>query len=239
MSDRARSSADGGSDDIGRETSDADGVSDTTKGLAMDGGPDDEDWPDDEDAPDEEDAPDDEDAPDMGDLFDELEELAETVDSPSEREQVHETMRMARDVQDPEVFGRVVFGFDRSDAAEALLGSLLFGIPMFVEGGTTEVGEYIAARPSFFLLTNVLTVGLVIGILYVADFQDVRVHEPIFGVFPRKLLGVITIPLLTALVVMTAWGRLTWADPWLALCQVSVALVPMAIGSALGDLLPG
>lgn len=177
--------------------------------------------------------------PDMGDLYDELEELAETVDSPAEREQVRETMRMARDVQDPDVFGRVVFGFDRSDAAEALLGSLLFGIPMFVEGGTTEVGEFIAARPAYLLLTNALTVALVVGILYVADFQDVRVHEPILGVIPRKLLGVITIPLLTAVVVMTAWGRVDWADPWLAVCQISVALVPMAIGSALGDLLPG
>ena len=90
-----------------------------------------------------------------------------------------------------------MFGFDRSDAGEALLGSFLFGIPMFDEGGTTEVGEFIAARPTHVLLTNALTVALMVGILYVADFQDVQVH------------------------------------------QISVALVPMAIGSALGDLLPG
>ncbi|WP_436923656.1 DUF2391 domain-containing protein [Halosimplex amylolyticum] len=191
--------------------------------------PDDVDWEGDADA----------ETPDMGDLFDELAELEETVDGHEEREQVRETMRMMRDVQEPAVFGRIVFGFDRSDAAEALLGSLLFGIPMFVEGGTREVGEFIAARPAFFVLTNALTVALVIGILYVADFQDVRVHNPILGVLPRKFLGVLTIPLLTALVVMTAWGRVTWAEPWFAICQVSVALVPMAIGSALGDLLPG
>ncbi|WP_415382886.1 DUF2391 family protein [Halosimplex sp. TS25] len=179
------------------------------------------------------------DGPDMSDLFDELAELEETVDDHEEREQVRETMRMMRDVQEPAVFGRVVFGFDRSDAAEALLGSLLFGIPMFVEGGTEEVGDFIAVRPHYFVLTNALTVALVIGILYVADFQDVRVHNPILGVLPRKFLGVLTIPLLTALVVMTAWGRVDWAEPWFALGQVSVALVPMAIGSALGDLLPG
>ncbi|WP_123537624.1 DUF2391 family protein [Halosimplex salinum] len=175
----------------------------------------------------------------MGDLFDELEQLEETVDSHEEREQVRETMRMMMDVQEPAVFGRVVFGFDRSDAAESLLGALLFGIPMFVEGGTEEVGLFLSQRPHYFLLTNVLTVALVLGILYVADFQDVRVHNPILGVLPRKLLGVLTIPLLTALVVMTAWGRIDWAEPWLAVCQVSVALVPMAIGAALGDLLPG
>jgi hypothetical protein len=38
---------------------------------------------------------------------------------------------------------------------------------------------------------------------------------------------------------MTAWGRVEWAQPWLAVCQISVAWVPMAIGAALGDLLPG
>jgi uncharacterized membrane protein len=182
---------------------------------------------------------DDEDDPDMGDLFDELAELEDSVDSEDERERVRETMRMAMEVQDSEVFGRVVFGFDRSDAAEALLGSLLFGIPMFVEGGTEEVGQFIADRPHYFLLTNALTVALVAGILYVADFQDVRVHNPLFGFIPRKFAGVVTIPLVTAAVVMTAWGRVDWADPWLAVCQVAVALVPMAIGAALGDLLPG
>jgi len=201
-------------------------------------GPDDADWAD-ETADWADQPPHEPEGPDMGDLFDELSELEESVDSPEEREQVRETMRLMMDVQEPAVFGRVVFGFDRSDAAEALLGALLFGIPMFVEGGTTEVGEFIAARPAYFLLTNALTVSLGVGILYVADFQDVRVHQPILGVLPRKLLGVLTIPLLTAVTVMTAWGRVDWADPWLAVCQISVALVPMAIGSALGDLLPG
>ena len=179
------------------------------------------------------------DDPDMGDLFDELAELEETVDSEAEREQVRETMRTAMEVQETPVFGRVVFGFDRSDAAEALLGSLLFGIPMFVEGGTYDVGLFLSEHPLYFLLTNALTLALVAGILYVADFQDVRVYNPIFGVLPRKFLGVLTIPLVTAAVVMTTWGVLDWTDPWLAVCQLSVALVPMAIGAALGDLLPG
>ncbi|WP_459194884.1 DUF2391 family protein [Halosimplex sp. J119] len=181
----------------------------------------------------------DEESPDMGDLFDDLEALADSVDSHEEREQVRETMRTAMEVQETPVFGRVVFGFDRSDAAEALLGSLLFGIPMFVEGGTEEVARFILHNPPYFVLTNALTVALIIGILYVADFQDVRVHNPLFGFIPRKFAGVLAIPLVTAVVVMTAWGRVDWANPELAVCQISVALVPMAIGAALGDLLPG
>jgi hypothetical protein len=43
----------------------------------------------------------------------------------------------------------------------------------------------------------------------------------------------------TALFMMTAWGRVDWARPWLAICQISVAWVPMSIGAALGGLLPG
>jgi uncharacterized membrane protein len=180
-----------------------------------------------------------EDGDSMGELFDELEELEALVDSPAEREQVHEAMRAAAAADESAVFGRVVFGFDRSDAAEALLGALLFGIPMFVEGGTQEVGTYVASHPVYFAATNALAVGLVVGILYIADFQDVRVMNPILGVVPRKLAGVLLISALTALFMMTAWGRVDWTHPWLAVCQVSVAWVPMAIGAALGDLLPG
>jgi uncharacterized membrane protein len=175
----------------------------------------------------------------MGDLFDQLEELEELVDSDEEREQVRETMRAAMEADQSPVFGRVVFGFDRSDAAESLLGALLFGIPMFVEGGTQEVGTYVSTHPLYFALTNALTVALVVGILYVADIQDVRVMNPILGIFPRKLMGVLAVSVGTALFMMTAWGRVEWAQPWLAVCQISVAWVPMAIGAALGDLLPG
>jgi len=175
----------------------------------------------------------------MADLFDQLEELEELVDSEAEREQVRETIRAAMEADQSQVFGRVVFGFDRSDAAESLLGALLFGIPMFVEGGTQEVGTYVSTQPVYFLATNALTVALVVGILYVADIQDVRVMNPILGIFPRKLVGVLAVSVGTALFMMTAWGRVEWAQPWLAVCQISVAWVPMAIGAALGDLLPG
>jgi uncharacterized membrane protein len=179
------------------------------------------------------------DDPDMGDLFDELSELEALVDTPEEREQVRETMRTAMEVNQPSIFGRVISGFDASDASEALLGALVFGIPMFVEGGTQEVGEFIATRPAYFVATNGLAVALVVGILYVADIQDVRVRNPIFGILPRKLTGVLSVAALTALGMMTAWGRVDWGEPWLALCQVSVAFVPIALGAALGDLLPG
>ncbi|MFB6105781.1 MAG: DUF2391 domain-containing protein [Halobacteriaceae archaeon] len=180
-----------------------------------------------------------EDPPDVEDLVEQFAELEATVDSARAREQVRETRRLALAATDRGTFGRVVSGFGRADVAEAFLGGLVFGLPMFVEGGTLEVGTYVATRPAFLVATLALTVGTVHGILYVADFQDVRVTAPILGVVPRRMVGVLGVTALTAALGMTAWGRVDWTTPWLAACQTAVAYLPMAVGGAIGDILPG
>lgn len=178
-------------------------------------------------------------------LFDELEELERIVDSPAEREQVREAMQAAVDAQSSQtpVFGRVIWGFDRSDFAEAVLGSLLFGIPMAVESGTVDAGRHIAQHPLYFAGTVAAAVAMVVGILYVADFQDVRVAKRIFGLIPVRLVGVTGTAFLTSVALLTGWGVVEWStDPavaWVSLCVCAVAFVPMAIGAALGDILPG
>jgi len=178
--------------------------------------------------------------PTMGDLFEELEELEALVQSDRAREKVRETMQVALAASgNTGTFGRIVRGFDRADLAEALLGSVLFGIPMAVEGGTQEVGAFVATRPTMLVGTLVFGVAIVIGILYVADIQDVRIHQPIFGVIPRRLVGVFGISFLTAAVLLTAWGRIDWAFPTVAIANILVAFVPMSIGAALGDIVPG
>lgn len=101
------------------------------------------------------------------------------------------------------------------------------------------MGTYLAARPLLLAVTLVAAVALVYTIVYVADFQDVRVHEPFFGLVPRRMVGVIGVSFVVAALGLTLWGRLDWADPLLAICTTSVAFVPMAIGAALGDILPG
>ncbi|WP_225741251.1 DUF2391 family protein [Halorussus halophilus] len=176
--------------------------------------------------------------PDMTDLLGELETLEETVDDPDERQQVRETMRVARRVR-PGAFGRVIRGFDRHDAAEAFVGSVLVGVPMAVEEGTLESGAFVAAHPFALVGTLLATLGLVVGVLYVAEIQQVEIYKPLFGVVPRRLLGVLTISYVAAVVMLTTWGRVDWTDPWLAICQTTVAFAPMALGAALGDILPG
>lgn len=68
-----------------------------------------------------------------------LDALAEATDTDAERELVRETVETDLGIE-VGPFGQVVVGFDRSDLAEALLGSVVFGFLMLVEGGTTEVG---------------------------------------------------------------------------------------------------
>ncbi|EMA23549.1 DUF2391 family protein [Haloarcula argentinensis] len=178
-------------------------------------------------------------------LFDELQQLEQLVDSEDERQQVRDAMRAAADSQDhePATFGRVVWGFGRSDLAEALLGSLLFGIPMAVEGGTVDAGLHIAQHPLYLAATVVIAIGLVISILYVADFQDVRVANRILGIVPRRLVGVTGTALVVSIALLTGWGLVEWStDPavvYESACICAVAFVPMAIGAALGDILPG
>lgn len=175
---------------------------------------------------------------DIEDLLEELEELEETVDSRAERRQVREAMQVARRVRGG-VFGRVIRGYDAADAAESMLGALLFGIPMAVEGGTNEAGVFLAGNPPLLAGTAVFAVLTVVGILYVTDIQDVRIYKPLLGVIPRRLAAVTLIAFASALVLLTAWGRVDWADPLVALGTVVVAFVPMSIGAALGDILPG
>ncbi|SFL50323.1 Putative integral membrane protein [Halogranum rubrum] len=177
--------------------------------------------------------------PKVDDLLDELEVLEAKVHAPEAKEQLAETIRLARRLDTRGPFGNVVTSFDRTDAAEALVGSVVFGIPMLVESGTLEVGTFVASHVGYLLGTLAFTVALVYGLLYVADFQEVKIVDPVFGLVPRRMVGVLTISVVTATMLMTAWGRVDWSTPWLAACQVSVCFVAMAIGAALGDILPG
>ncbi|SEW30740.1 DUF2391 family protein [Halobacterium jilantaiense] len=182
---------------------------------------------------------DDADRPDLSDLFDELEDLDDHVDSEEARTQLREAKEVATGMRSDGTFGQVIYGFDRTDAAEAALGSLLFGIPMAVEGGTNEAGAFVAQSPWLLAALAVATVAIVHSVLYVAAFQDVRVADPLLGFVPRRLAGVLAVSLGTAAVLLTSWGRLAGDDPVVALGTVLVAWVPMAIGAALGDILPG
>jgi uncharacterized membrane protein len=171
-------------------------------------------------------------------LLDELEDLRGYVDSREEREQVDDLIDKARNVQTG-VFGNVIRGFTTRDSAEAFLGSVLFSVPLLVEGGVTEIGQFLSVHPLFFGINLFLTLTLVIGLLYVADIQRVEIVNPIFGFIPRRLVGVLGISAFTATFLMTLWGRVGWTEPWVDICTISVVFTIAAIGASLGDILPG
>ena len=177
--------------------------------------------------------------PKPADLLEELDRLKRTVESSEEREQVRRTIRVARRLPQGGVFGQRIRGFGPPDVAEAFVGSVVIGLPLLVEDGVLEIGAFMAASPVFFVLNLAFALGLVVGLLYVARFQRVEIVNPYFGVLPRRLVGVLTVSFVTATLMMTLWGRVDWADPWLALCQVSVIFTGMAVGASLGDILPG
>lgn len=177
--------------------------------------------------------------PTIDDVLAQLETLEETVDAPEEQREVRETMKLARRVPGNGLFGSVITQFTRKDKAEAGVGSVVFGLPLLVEDGVHEIGAFLAATPAFFVGNLLLATALVVGILYVAGFQEVQIHNPYFGVVPRRPVWVLAIAFFTAALMMTLWGRVTWAEPWLHLCQVSVVFTAMAVGGALGDILPG
>ncbi len=176
--------------------------------------------------------------PDVADLLDELEALRRTVDDPEEHEQLSRTVRMAHRIPGSATFGRTIDKYTSQDIAESFVGSLLISLPMLVED-VSEIGAFFAAHPAFFVGNVAFVVVMTIGLLYWADLQEVLITNPILGVVPRRLAGVLTVALVTSTFTMTLWGRIDWVDPWQTICQVSVIWSVAAIGGALGDILPG
>ncbi|WP_440766852.1 DUF2391 family protein [Natronorubrum sp. DTA7] len=179
------------------------------------------------------------DDPTLDDLYEQLETLAETVDDPDERTEVRRTMRLADRLSHNGVVNRVITQFTGKDKAEAFVGSVIIGLPMLVEDGVIDIGAFLATTPAFFAVNIALAVSLVVGILYVADFREVQIHNPYFGLVPRRPVWVLGIAFVTATAMMTLWGRVAWNEPWVNLCQVSVVFTAMAIGGSLGDIIPG
>lgn len=174
---------------------------------------------------------------DIDDVFEELEELERLVDTPAEREQVQETMRTLRRAGGLGLFTGFRSAFGSRDAGEAMVGSFLIGMPMVVEGGTLEIGAFIAANPAYFWLTLLFGVVPTLGILHAAGFDEIAADR-LFGVVPVRLVSVLAIAGLMAVGLMTVWGRVDWATPGVALAQSTVVATVMAVGASIGDVLP-
>ncbi|AGB39471.1 hypothetical protein [Natronococcus occultus] len=183
---------------------------------------------------------------DVDRLLEHLEELEELVDHPDEREQVRKAMRTAHRIPGLDAVEQGIRKYTARDMAEAFVGSILLALPLLVEDGVFEIADHFVTTTvsgiPVFLIANVLFVGvLTTGLLYWTDIRDVDVTSPLFGVVPRRLVGVLAISFLTAAGLMVMWGRIYEEDPTTleAFARITVIWAAGAFGAALGDILPG
>ncbi len=180
--------------------------------------------------------------PDLETLIDELNRLEQTVDTPQERQHVRTTLSIAERIPGSQHISK----YTTRDVAEAFVGGVLFALPLLVEGGVFEIAEHLVATRiggvPIFLLGNVLFVIMVtVGLIYWSDIRPVRAKRPLFGIFPRRLLGVLITTLGVATGLMILWGRVFEGDPTTleAVARISVVWAAAAFGGSLGDILPG
>ncbi len=178
---------------------------------------------------------------DIDDVLEQLGDLKQKVDEDEEKVEVHRTIRMVEQLP----FGKKVERYTTRDVAQSFVGSIIISLPLLVEDGVYDIGDHfldvtLSGLPVFLIGNAVFIVLMTAGLLYWSDIRDVRVHRPLFGVIPRRLLGVLVISFFTATLAMTLWGRVeNWQDPSVAVARISVIWAAAAFGAALGDILPG
>ncbi|OYR38042.1 DUF2391 domain-containing protein [Halorubrum sp. Ib24] len=184
--------------------------------------------------------------PDINDLLAKLDALSDTVDEGHEREKVRQTISLVERMPGSSAFRTRITKYTSRDLAEAFVGSVLFALPLLVEGGVFEIAAWFAAAtpggvPVFLLVHVGFVLVMTAGLLYFADFRQIEISHPILGIVPRRYAGILLVSLFTSVLMMVLWGRLHEGDPG-ALERVSrVAFVwaGAAFGASLGDILPG
>ena len=184
--------------------------------------------------------------PDIDDLLNKLDALEATVDDDHERRKVRQTIAMVERMPGSKAFTSRISKYTGRDMAESFVGAVIFSLPLLVEDGVFEIAEWFVATtvgpvPLFLTLNVAFVVAVTAGVLYYADFRDVRVHNPFFGVIPRRLVAVLLISLVVAFSTMFLWGRLHEGSPTTseAFGRVTVIWAAAAFGASLGDILPG
>lgn len=176
----------------------------------------------------------------IGNEFDELEAVVDEV----HRDRITSLREEAVAATLDDGFGDRIRKYTSRDIAEAVVGSVFFAIPFLVEDGVFEIAEYflsfrIGPLPVFFAVNTGFVLGMILALVYWAGPQDVQMSRPLFGIIPRRMVGIAVVSFLTAAGLMTLWGRAEWADPVVALARTSVVWTLASFGASLGDILPG
>jgi uncharacterized membrane protein len=178
-------------------------------------------------------------------LHEQFDDLESVVGDSVDRREVNRIREQTIQATLDDVFGDRIQKYTSRDIAEGFVGSIFFSIPFLVEDGVFDVADFflsfrIGYFPVFFLLNAAFVLLMILALVYWAGPQDVQMSRPIFGLVPRRLVGIAVISFLTAAALMTMWGRVeNWQDPVVALARISVVWTVASFGAALGDILPG
>lgn len=178
----------------------------------------------------------------IDDVLRQLDVLEETVTSEEEQREVDRARRLLKKVPGSDRIRK----YTSRDIAEGFVGAIVFSLPLLVEDGVFEIAEWfvefdIGPLPFFLAFNTVFIIVLTAGILYATDFRDIKITNPIFGLIPRRLLGVLVISFVVATGMMLMWGRLHEEDPTVLeqLARITVIWAAAVLGAVLGDILPG
>jgi len=177
----------------------------------------------------------------LEDVFSQLDDLEETVDTTEERREVRRTRRMLERIPGTDGIRK----YTSRDIAEGFIGGIIFALPLLVEDGVFEIAEWfidfsIGPLPLFLLMNIIFIISIVGGVLYFTDFRDIQVRL-IFGFIPKRLAATLLISFIVAFTMMLMWGRLHEEDPTTLeqFSRVTVIWAAAALGATLGDILPG
>jgi uncharacterized membrane protein len=178
-------------------------------------------------------------------LHEQFDELDSVVDDSADRIEINRLKEKAIQATFDTEFDDRIEKYTSRDIAEAFVGSIFFSIPFLVEDGVFDVADFflsfqIGFFPVYFLVNTLFVIVMILSLVYWAGPQDVQMSRPIFGFIPRRLVGTALVSFLTAVALMTMWGRVeNWEDPVVALARISVVWTVASFGAALGDILPG
>ncbi len=191
-------------------------------------------------------SPEDDSRDSLRDIVEDLKEIQSEAGDRELREELEETIEQVRDLDlTPTVFGQVIRKYTGRDIGEAIVGAVIFSLPLLVEDGVFDIAEFFLQHtlfgvPYLLVLNGLFVITIPLAILYWADFQQVVPSRPVFGLIPRRLLGVVVISFLTATGLMALWGRLgSGEEPVVMLARISIVMTAGALGASLGDILPG
>ena len=178
---------------------------------------------------------------DVSDVLEQLEALESTVDSTQEKREVERTRRMLERVPGSETIRK----YTSRDIAEGVVGGIVFSLPLLVEDGVFEIAAWfltynLGPIPILLACNVFFIVGLVVGLLYYTDIREVQ-FRLLFGLIPKRPVGILVTSFTVAAVAMLLWGRLHEEDPTTleAFARVTVIWAASALGATLGDILPG